>query len=57
MNKNKGFIGIGLILAIILGVAVVGGGAYFFGKSSKVENKEVVENSNKNKIFYHNKSK
>ena len=45
MNKNKGFIGIGLIIAIVLGVAVVGGGAYYLGKSSKVENKEVVENN------------
>lgn len=40
MNKNKGFIGIGLILAIVLGIAVVGGGAYYLGKS-KEENKEV----------------
>lgn len=34
MNKNKGFIGLGLILVIVLGVAVVGGGAYYLGKSS-----------------------
>ena len=34
MNKNKGFIGIGLILAIVLGVAIVGGGAYYLGKGS-----------------------
>ncbi len=38
--KNKGIIGLGLILAIVLGVAVVGGGAYYLGKS-KEENKEV----------------
>lgn len=35
MKKNKGFIGIGLILAIILGITVVGGGAYYLNKSSK----------------------
>lgn len=40
MNKNKGFIGIGLILAIVLGIVVVGGGAYYLGKS-KGENKKV----------------
>jgi hypothetical protein len=40
MNKNKGFIGIGLILAIVLGIAVVGGGAYYLGKS-KGDNKAV----------------
>ncbi|MEY3784588.1 MAG: hypothetical protein RLZZ230_910 [Candidatus Parcubacteria bacterium] len=40
MKKNKGFIGIGLILVIILGMAVVGGGAYYIGKG-KGENKEV----------------
>jgi type II secretory pathway pseudopilin PulG len=40
MNKNKGFIGIGLILVIVIGIAVVGGGAYYIGKS-KGENKEV----------------
>lgn len=34
MNKTKGFIGLGLILAIVLGVVVVGGGAYYLGKSS-----------------------
>ena len=34
MHKNKGFIGIGLILAIVLGVAIVGGGAYYLGKGS-----------------------
>jgi hypothetical protein len=44
MNKNKGFIS--LILAIVIGVVVVGGGAYYLGKVSKVENKEVLENNN-----------
>lgn len=34
MNKNKGVIGIGLILAIVLGVAVVGGGGYYIGKNN-----------------------
>ncbi|HUC88406.1 MAG TPA: hypothetical protein VMR49_00010 [Candidatus Paceibacterota bacterium] len=34
MNKNKGFIGIGLILAIVLGIVVIGGGAYYLGKNS-----------------------
>lgn len=38
--KNKGIIGIGLILAIVLGVAVVGGGAYYLGKSKEVKNTE-----------------
>lgn len=33
MNKNKGIIGIGLLAAIVLGVIVVGGGAYYLGKS------------------------
>lgn len=33
MNKNKGIIGIGLILAIVLGIVVVGSGAYYLGKS------------------------
>ena len=32
MKYNKGFIGIGLILAIILGIVVVGGGAYYLGQ-------------------------
>jgi len=31
MNKNKGFIGMGLILAIILGI-IAAGGAYYLGK-------------------------
>lgn len=34
MSKNKGIIGLGLIVAIVLGVAVVGGGAYYLGKSN-----------------------
>jgi len=63
MNKNKGIIGLGLVLAIILGIAVVGGGAYFLGKDKKektpenilpVSNEEqnlpVVDNSKKASI-------
>jgi hypothetical protein len=34
MKTNKGIIGLGLILAIVLGIAVVGGGAYYLGKGS-----------------------
>jgi len=33
MKTNKGIIGIGLIVAIVLGIVVVGGGAYYLGKS------------------------
>jgi len=38
MNKNKGFIGIGLIVAIVLGIVVVGGGAYYLGNKSHPKN-------------------
>ena len=31
MKQNKGVIGIGLVLAIVLGIVVVGGGAYYLG--------------------------
>jgi len=51
MNKNKGIIGIGLILAIVLGIVVVGGGAYYLGKSSskqEVKNPETVLTNNEN---------
>ncbi len=41
MNKNKGFIGIGLILAIVLGVVVVGGGAYYMGTKKDNPKQEV----------------
>lgn len=34
MKQNKGFIGLGLIVAIVLGIVVVGGGAYYLGKNS-----------------------
>ncbi len=40
MNKNKGIIGIGLILAIVLGVVVVGGGTYYLGKNKENVNFE-----------------
>lgn len=44
MNKNKGFIGMGLLIAIILGIVVVAGGAYYLGKNNeKNKNKEVVK--------------
>ena len=42
MNKNKGFISIGFILAIILGIVVIGGGAYYLGTK---KNMKVVENN------------
>ena len=34
MNTQKGFISIGILLAIILGVVVIGGGAYYIGHQS-----------------------
>jgi hypothetical protein len=43
MKQNKGVIGIGLVLAIILGIVVVGGGAYYVG-TNKSEDKKIVEN-------------
>jgi len=43
MNKNKGIIGMGLILAIVLGIAVVGGGAYYLGKGSNQEVNKIPE--------------
>ena len=46
MNKNKGIIGIGLILAIVLGIIVVGGGAYYFGTSG---DKKEINNTKINK--------
>lgn len=52
MNKNKGFIGIGLILAIVLGIVVVGGGAYYLGKGSSKQEVKSPENilpNNENK--------
>ena len=52
MNKNKGFIGIGLIVAIVLGIVVVGGGAYYLGKSgskSVVINPENILPNNEDK--------
>ena len=66
MNKNKGIIGIGLIIAIVLGIAVVGGGAYYLSKSGKVNDignldskenliQEVKTNSTSNNLsFYKN---
>ena len=45
MNKNKGVIGIGLILAIVLGIVVVGGGAYYLRTKKNTENNKVIENT------------
>lgn len=44
MNKNKGIIGIGLIVAIVLGIIVVGGGAYYLGKSGNKQEVKSPEN-------------
>jgi len=44
MNKNKGVIGIGLILVIVLGVAVVGGGAYYWGKNDLKQETKIEKN-------------
>lgn len=44
MKTNKGVIGLGLILAIVLGIAVVGGGAYYLGKSDS--KKELINTEN-----------
>jgi hypothetical protein len=43
MIKNKGFIGIGVILAIVLGVVIIGGGAYYLGKSGSKQEVKIVE--------------
>ncbi len=61
MNINKGIIGLGLILAIVLGVAVVGGGAYYLGKSSpkqevKMSENVLSDNQNQNLPNVNNKS-
>jgi len=45
MKQNKGIIGLGLIIAIVLGIAVVSGGAYYLGKN-KGENKEIISPEN-----------
>lgn len=45
MKQNKGFIGIGLIIAIVLGIAVVGGGAYYLGKGGEKKEVKVEENN------------
>lgn len=47
MNKNKGIIGIGLILAIVLGIVVVGGGAYYLGKGKDKKGEESLNIENK----------
>lgn len=50
MNKNKGIIGIGLMVAIVLGIIVVGGGAYYLGKGSLKEEVKVEENNLQNNL-------
>jgi len=45
MNKNKGVVGIGLIIAIVLGIAIVGGGAYYLGKSSETKEVKIDDNN------------
>ncbi len=44
MKQNKGIASLSLIVLIVLGVAVVGGGAYFLGKSDS--KKEIVDSQN-----------
>ena len=46
MKTNKGIIGIGLVLAIVLGIVVVGGGAYYVGKSTDKWNTGVIIDGN-----------
>jgi hypothetical protein len=49
MYKNKG--AIGLVLTIILGVIVVAGGAYYFGKNNSQKMKEInINNQNINQV-------
>jgi len=45
MYKNKGVIRLGLVTAIILLVAAVGGGAYYLGKGSSKKEVKVEENN------------
>ena len=45
MNKNKGVISLGLVTAIILLVAAVGGGAYYLGKGSSKKEVKVEKNN------------
>ena len=44
MNQNKGIIGFGLLVAIVLGIAVIGGGAYYLGKGSNKLEVKIPEN-------------
>lgn len=46
MGKNKGFIGIGFILAIVLGIVVIGGGVYYLGSKNSKQEVKVDENTN-----------
>ncbi|MFA4975245.1 MAG: hypothetical protein WC839_03115 [Candidatus Paceibacterota bacterium] len=49
MNKNKGFIGMGLILAIIA-VLIIGGGAYYLGTKNESISKDIVTNNTTSQI-------
>jgi len=44
MNKNKGIISLGLIMIIVLGIAVVGGGAYYLGRNGFKQEVKNLEN-------------
>jgi hypothetical protein len=45
MKNNKGFIGIGLIIAIIIGALAIGGVAYYAGKSSSTPSQNTQGNN------------
>ena len=47
MNKNRGIIGLGLIVAIVLGVVVVGGGAVYWAGYVKDGGPKVPPGKNK----------
>jgi hypothetical protein len=44
MNKKRGFVRMSLILAIVLGVAIVGGGAYYLGKNDLKQGTKIEKN-------------
>jgi len=47
MRNNKGFVGMGIILAIIT-VLIVGGGAYYLGTKNNIVNNPVLQNTEEN---------